>query len=512
MKIAFVQSRVAQPSGALVLPLTEGAKWPDAMARFDRDSGGALSRAAASGRFKAKKGQSLTILAPANLSAARVVLVGLGAAAKVDAMAAEEAGGTVAATLLRSGESEATVLLDALPRLGAAPEQIAAQFALGARLRSWSFDKYHTKLKDEEKPSLATLNIRVANADRVKAAYAPLAAIADGVELTRSLVAEPANVIYPETLTKAAQAALAPLGVKIEVLGIAEMKKLGMGALLGVAQGSVRDPRLVIMRWRGPGVGKNEQPIAFLGKGVTFDTGGISLKPAKGMEDMKWDMAGAGAVIGLMRTLALRKARADVIGIVGLVENMPSGNAQRPGDVVKTASGQTVEVLNTDAEGRLVLADALWYCQDRFKPRFMVNLATLTGAIIVSLGHEYAGLFASDDRLAKRLTAAGEAVGEKLWRMPMADAYDQQLKSAIADVQNIGSNGAAGSITAAHFLKRFTNDVPWAHLDIAGVAWTQKDRPVAARGATGFGVRLMDRLVSDYYETKKGRSGRKAKR
>jgi leucyl aminopeptidase len=513
MKIAFVESRSAQPSGALVLPLTEGAKWPDAIARFDRDAGGALSRAAAAGRFKAKKGQSLTILAPANLPVARVVLVGLGAPAKVDATVAEEAGGAVVAALLRSGESEATVLLEALPRVGAPPERIAAQFALGARLRSWSFDKYHTKLKDEEKPSLTALTIRVANVARAKAAYAPLEAVAEGVEFARTLVAEPANVIYPETLAKAAQSALAPLGVKIEILGVAEMKKLNMGALLGVAQGSVREPRLVVMRWRGPGVEKDQQPIAFLGKGVTFDTGGISLKPSKGMEDMKWDMAGAGAVIGLMRALALRKARADVVGIVGLVENMPSGNAQRPGDVVKTASGQTVEVLNTDAEGRLVLADALWYCQDRFKPRFMVNLATLTGAIIVSLGHEYAGLFASDDRLAQRLTAAGEAVGEKLWRMPMGDAYDQQLKSTIADVQNIGSNGAAGSITAAQFLKRFTNDVPWAHLDIAGVAWTQKDRPVAGRGATGFGVRLMDRIVSEHYEAKGAKSRtRKTKR
>jgi leucyl aminopeptidase len=512
MKIAFVESRAAQPSGAIVLPLTEGAKWPDAATRLDRESGGALSRAAEAGRFKGKKGQSLTILAPANLSANRVVLVGLGAPAKIDATVAEEAGGGTAATLLRSGESQATVLLDTLPRVGLSPEKLAAQFALGARLRSWTFDKYHTKLKDEEKPTLATLNIQVANVARAKEAYAPLEAVAEGVEFTRSLVAEPANVIYPDSLAKSAQSALVPLGVKVEVLGLAEMKKLNMGALLGVAQGSIREPRLVIMRWRGPGVTKDDKPIAFLGKGVTFDTGGISLKPSKGMEDMKWDMAGAGAVIGLMRALALRKARADVIGIVGLVENMPGANAQRPGDVVKTASGQTVEVLNTDAEGRLVLADALWYCQDRFKPRFMVNLATLTGAIIVSLGHEYAGLFASDDRLAQRLTAAGEAVGEKLWRMPMGDAYDQQLKSQIADVQNIGPNGAAGSITAAQFLKRFTNDVPWAHLDIAGVAWTSKDRPVAARGATGFGVRLMDRIVADHYEVKGGkRRGRKAK-
>jgi leucyl aminopeptidase len=505
MKITFIESRAAAVLGALVLPVTEGAKWPEAITRLDKETGGALSKAAETGRFKGKKGQSLTVFAPANLASSRVVLVGLGAPGKIDALVAESAGGSVAASLIRSGEKEATVLLDALPKAGIAPEKLAASFALGVRLRSWSFDKYRTKLKDDEKPSLETLKLRVANMARARNAYAPLEAVAAGVEFTRSLVAEPANIIYPESLAKAAQSELAPLGVKVEVLGVPEMKKLGMGSLLGVGQGSVRESRLVVMHWRGPGVDKGQQPIAFLGKGVTFDTGGISIKPSKGMEDMKWDMAGAGAVIGLMKTLALRKARSDVVGIVGLVENMPSGSAQRPGDVVTSASGQTIEVLNTDAEGRLVLADALWYCQDRFKPRFMVNLATLTGAIIVSLGHEYAGLFASEDKLANRLADAGAAVDEKLWRMPMGDAYDRMINSPIADMQNIAGGGGAGSIVAAQFLKRFTNKVPWAHLDIAGVAWSSKDMPVAGRGATGFGVRLMDRLVADHYEAKSGK-------
>jgi leucyl aminopeptidase len=329
--------------------------------------------------------------------------------------------------------------------------------------------------------------------------YAPLDSIAQGVFLARDLVSEPANVIYPETLAQQART-LAKHGVKVEVLDKRQMKTLGMGALLGVAQGSVQDPRLVVMRWNGAKGKGGGQPLAFLGKGVTFDTGGISIKPSKGMEDMKWDMAGAATVIGLMKALALRKAKVDVVGVVGLVENMPSGNAQRPGDVVKSMSGQTVEVINTDAEGRLVLADALWYTQQRFKPRFMVDLATLTGAIIVALGHHQAGMFANDDKLADRLRSAGEAVNERLWRMPLGPEYDKQLTSQIADMKNISDGGGAGSITAAQFLQRFVNDVPWAHLDIAGTAWSGKDAPTTPKGATAFGVRLLDQFVSENYE------------
>jgi leucyl aminopeptidase len=274
-----------------------------------------------------------------------------------------------------------------------------------------------------------------------------------------------------------------------------------MGSLLGVGQGSERESKLVVMRWSNAAK-KDEAPVAFVGKGVTFDSGGISIKPAGGMEDMKWDMAGAGAVIGAMAALAGRKAKVNAVGVVGLVENMPSGTAQRPGDVVTSMSGQTIEVINTDAEGRLVLADALWYTQDRFKPKFMVDLATLTGAIIIALGNEYAGLMASDDKLADRLTAAGKAVDEKLWRLPLGDNYDKQIKSDIADMKNVGGR-EGGSITAAQFLKRFTNDVAWAHLDIAGMAWGKKDTATCPKGATAFGVRLLDRLVADYYEEKK---------
>ena len=310
-------------------------------------------------------------------------------------------------------------------------------------------------------------------------------------------MSEPANTLYPETLAERA-ASLTEFGLSVEVLDENRMRELGMGALLGVAQGSVRPPRLVVMEHRGGPA--DTAPIAFVGKGVTFDTGGISIKPAAGMGDMKWDMAGAGAVIGLMRLLGARNARVNAVGIVGLVENMPSGSAQRPGDIVRSMSGQTIEVLNTDAEGRLVLADALWYCQDRFKPQLMVDLATLTGAIIVALGNEYAGLFANNDELAERLIASGNAVGEKLWRMPLGDSYDRAIDSDAADVKNIGGDRGAGSTIGAQFIKRFVNDVPWAHLDIAGVAWSKKDSATVPKGATAFGVRLLDRFVAEYYE------------
>jgi leucyl aminopeptidase len=324
-------------------------------------------------------------------------------------------------------------------------------------------------------------------------------AVADGVFMTRDLVSEPPNVLTPAECAERCKA-LTKLGVEVEILGPKEMRKLGFGALLGVAQGSVQEPRMVVMKWMGAPKGKKaSRPLAFIGKGVTFDTGGISIKPAGGMEDMKWDMAGAGTVIGLMAALAGRKAKADVVGLVGLVENMPSGNAQRPGDVVTSASGQTIEVINTDAEGRLVLADVIHYCIEKFDPRFMVDLATLTGAIIVALGHEHAGLFSNDDTLASRIEAAGRMVGEGAWRMPLGEAYDKQIKSDIADMKNVGGR-PGGSITAAQFIQRFVQGKPWAHLDIAGTAWSGKDTPTAPKGATAYGVRLLDRLVAEHYE------------
>ncbi len=329
-------------------------------------------------------------------------------------------------------------------------------------------------------------------------------AVADGVFLARELSTEPPNVLTPAELAERCRP-LEKLGVEVEILGPKEMRKLNFGALLGVAQGSTNEARMVVMRWNGlaaaPGKRKagGERPLCFVGKGVTFDTGGISIKAAAGMEDMKWDMAGAGSVIGLMAALAGRKARADVVGLVGLVENMPSGTAQRPGDVVRTASGQTVEVINTDAEGRLVLADVFHYAIQRFDPACLVDLATLTGAIIVALGHEHAGLFSNDDALAARLLAAGEAVGEACWRMPLGEAYDRALKSDIADMKNVGGR-PGGAITAAQFLQRFAQGKPWAHLDIAGTAWSSKESATAPKGATAFGVRLLDRLVAEHHE------------
>ena len=329
-----------------------------------------------------------------------------------------------------------------------------------------------------------------------QAVWHTLRAVAHGIFVTRDLVSEPANILYPAEMAERIEK-LSALGLEIEVHGQEDMEALGFGSLLGVSMGSARAPRMVVMHWRGGAAG--EKPVAFIGKGVTFDTGGISIKPASGMEDMKWDMAGAGAVVGLMAALAGRRARVNAVGVVGLVENMPSSTAQRPGDVVRSYSGQTIEVLNTDAEGRLVLADVIWYAQEKFDPRFMVDLATLTGSIIVALGHEHAGLFSNDDELATKLLAAGLATGEKLWRMPMGREYDKQLKSDIADMKNI-TGRPGSSITAAQFIARFVNEKPWAHLDIAGTAWGTKDAPTAPKGATAFGVRLLDRLVADHFE------------
>ncbi|MFZ2008339.1 MAG: leucyl aminopeptidase [Stellaceae bacterium] len=501
MKISFAEfepPRLGDHGGAIVVGVWEEGALTASARQLDEASGGAIGRAiAASPRFRAKKSELLPIVAPANLVVSRIVLAGLGKPEAVDARGLEDLGGALVAHLNGAGETTATIALDIGDAAEIAPAAASAHLAFGAALRSYRFDKYRTTEKPERKPTLAALILAGANPTAARKAYKNFAAAAEAVAFTRDLVSEPANVIYPETLAEQA-AALTSFGLDVEVLDEERMRALGMGAILGVAQGSVRPPRLVVMRWNGGE--DNAAPLAFIGKGVTFDTGGISIKPAAGMGEMKWDMAGSGVVIGLMRLLAARAAKVNAVGVVGLVENMPSGSAMRPGDIVTSMSGQTIEVLNTDAEGRLVLADALWYCQDRFKPALMVDLATLTGAIIVALGHDHAGLFANDDALAERLVAAGKAVGEKLWRLPLDDSYNKAIDSDAADVKNIAGDRAAGSIIGAQFVQRFVNKVPWAHLDIAGVAWSKKDAPTVPRGATAFGVRLLDRFVADYYE------------
>ncbi len=490
MKISFASPSLPK-TGAVVVGIKDGKDLTSAASEIDKRTGGAIKRALSSGRFTGASGQSLEIVAPAGIGNSRILLVGLGKG--LDELAQQALGGRVYARMNSVGELAATVLIDdGVEDLSAA----AAQIAYGARLKSYRFDRYRTKEDSSKKPTLRTLAIRVDSFAKARRAFAALDKVSAGVFFTRDLVSAPPNDLYPESFA-AETKKLAELGVKVEVLGEKKMQRLGMGALLGVGQGSIRQSHLVVMRWNG--AVRNKKPVAFVGKGVTFDTGGISLKPAQGMEEMKWDMGGAGTVSGLMKAVAGRKARANVIGVIGLVENMPGGNAQRPGDIVKSMSGQTIEVINTDAEGRLVLADALWFTQDRFKPRFMIDLATLTGAMITALGHEHAGLFSNDDGLSEKLRAAGEATGEKVWRLPLTDAYDKLIESPVADMKNIGGR-PAGSITAAQFLQRFVNKTPWAHLDIAGVAWSSKEADTVPKGGTGYGVRLLDRLVRDYYE------------
>ncbi len=494
MKISFAAPRLPK-SGTIVVFAAEGRKLSPTGKALDKTSGGALFRAMESSRFTGRALETLAVLAPAKLGVASVLLVGSGKSDD-EPGAWKNRGGVILAQLNAAGVKSAAVAVD---RPGKGESKIAADLAFGARMRAYRFDKYRTKEKPEQKPSLAELVFLVTDAAGAKRDFAPLEKIAAGVFFTRDIVSEPANVIYPESLAKRALA-LRELGVEVEVLDERKMAALGMGALLGVAQGSAKPPRLLVMHWKGNPGARNKAPIAFVGKGVTFDTGGISIKPADGMWDMKWDMGGAGVVIGLMMALAGRKAKVNAVGIGGLVENMPDGNAQRPGDIVKSMSGQTIEVLNTDAEGRLVLADALWYCQDRYKPQLMIDLATLTGAIIIALGTENAGLFSNNDKLAGQLAAAGQATGEKLWRMPLGEAYDKMMDSDAADIKNISGNREAGSITAATFIERFVNKLPWAHIDIAGVTWSKKDTPIVPKGATAFGLRLLERFVADNYE------------
>jgi len=480
--------------GVLVLFCEEGVKFGSAARRALDPTGDLVMRAAAADRFKGKNGSALDLVAPPGLDVSRLVVVGVGKARDLKGQDFVKLGG-VAMGKVPASASEATLIAD-LPGGAIRPER-AADLALGAQLRAYAFDRYKTKRKEEEeKAAKIKVAIAVAGVAAAAKAFAPRAAVADGVAIARDLVNEPANVLYPEEFARRA-GSLRKLGAAVEVLGIKEMKKLGMNALLGVGQGSDHESRTVIMRWNGGKRGA--APLAFIGKGVCFDTGGISIKPAGSMEDMKGDMAGAACVVGLMHALAARKAKVNAVGAIGIVENMPDGKAQRPGDIVTTMSGQTIEIINTDAEGRLVLSDLLHYVNKHFKPKFMIDLATLTGAIIVALGQEYAGLFANDDKLAERLVKVGNEIGERVWRMPLGPEFDKMIDSKFADMKNTGGRHG-GAITAAQLLQRFVDKTPWAHLDIAGTAMGSPQSEINRSWGSGFGVRLLDRLVAEYYE------------
>ena len=491
----------AAKAGAGTLVILAGAdlSMSDATRTLLGEATELVTRAAATAKFKGNSGSALDLLAPAGVNADRLLVIGTARKTGKNGAPAPDylaLGGAIMGKV--DGTARVSVVFD----LPDAPEDVAkaaADASLGMRLRAYKFDLYKTKKKDsDDKPDTAT-HVSIALADPVGAKREARSreALADGVTLARSLVNEPPNVLFPGAFADRAKE-LEKLGVIVEVLEEKALHKLGFRALLGVGQGSDFDSKVVIMRWNGAKNAK-AKPVAFVGKGVCFDSGGISIKPAASMEDMKGDMAGAACVVGLMQTLAARKAKVNVIGAIGLVENMPDGKAQRPGDIVKSLSGQTVELINTDAEGRLVLADVLWYVQDKYKPQFMIDLATLTGAILVALGTEYAGLFSNNDELSTRLLDVGLATGEKVWRMPMGAAYDKLLESKFADMKHVGGRHA-GSIMAAQFLQRFVNDTPWAHLDIAGTGMSSPQSDINQSWGSGWGVRLLDRLVADHYE------------
>lgn len=491
MHVTFAATR-PDDAAVLALPIEK-----DGLGRLPAntldDATLALARGAANaGRFDGEAGSLAEIFLPGDSEQAkRLVLIGVGAGGEADY---ERAGGALTARFHTSGVT--SIAVDFASLGGMPSSRAVARFAGAAAQRGWRLDAYRTKLTDKQKPTLDEL-VLVNAPGGAEAAWDEALAVTGGLDLTRTLVSEPPNILYPESFVERCRH-LTDLGIEITVLDRATMEQLGMGALLGVAQGSVREGRVLAMRWNGKGEG--DVDLALVGKGVTFDTGGISIKPAAGMEDMKWDMGGAGAVAGAMKALATRKAKANVVGVCGLVENMPDGNAQRPGDIVTSMSGQTIEVINTDAEGRLVLCDVITWTQKTFAPKTIVDLATLTGAMIISLGSEHGGLFANDDGLAEELLAAGRATGDLLWRFPLGDAYNKLIDSPIADMKNVGPRGA-GSITAAQFIQRFVEPgVRWAHLDIAGMVWADKPGATFDKGATGYGVRLLDRFVRDNFE------------
>jgi len=491
MKIEFVTANSA--AGAVAVPAFDKATLSAAAKSVDAATSGALGRAIAASRFKGGAGETLEIIAPAGIDAGRVVIFGLGDKAKLNESVLEKAAAAVVAKLLTGGETSVTLRLD-----GETDAEGAARAGLGARLAAYRFDQYRTTLADDKKPSLTRVAIAVDDVAAAKSAWKNWGPVAEGVDVARELLNQPPNILNPETYAKQIEG-MAKLGLEIEILDEAQMLELGMHALLGVGQASEFESHIAIMKWNGGKTG--DKPLVFVGKGLTFDAGGISLKPGAGMDEMKGDMGGSAAVVGLMTALSGRKAKVNAIGIVGLVENMPDGNAQRPGDIVTSMSGQTIEILNTDAEGRLVLADVLWYSQKTFNPELMIDLATLTGAVLIALGNTRAAIFANDDTIAERLFAAGNASDEPVWRLPLGPDYEKHIETKNADMRNVGEGRLAGSISAAEFLKRFVNDKPWCHIDIAGTAMGgMKDDPRQPSWGTGWGVRMLDRFVRDNYE------------
>jgi leucyl aminopeptidase len=476
---------------------------PPMLKAMDQKSGGAVARAAKAAEFKGKAKANVELLSPERLDVTRLLLIGAAHSEPANDLDWARVGGAAYAAIQARTTATASLIAEAPEKGGPAAHELAALLAYGAVLRSYAFRKYRTRAASEDngtpdaQKKAPVLLVHCKDPVAAEKAFADKLAVAEGVFIARDLINEPPNTLGPvEFAARASE--LASLGVEVEVLEPEQLEKLGMGALLGVAQGSVRPARVVVMQWNGA-KSKRAKPVCIIGKGVVFDSGGLSIKPAASMEEMKGDMGGAACVVGLMHALASRKAAANVVGIIGIVENMVSGNAQRPGDIVKSMSGQTIEVLNTDAEGRLVLADVLWYAQDRFKPRLMVDLATLTGAIMVALGKDYAGLFSNDDKLAADLADAGLATGEKVWRMPLGKAYDKLIDTKNADMKNIGGR-YGGAITAAQFLQRFVKDTPWAHLDIAGTAMGSTQDELNQSWASGWGVRLLDRMIAEKHE------------
>ena len=495
MDIRFV---TAGSGDVVAVMASEGGELLGAGKALDTAAGGRIAKAIKAANFKGGAGQVTDILAPDGVDFGRVLVIGVGKADAADGLAVERWAGHAVKRVLTSGAEKLVLQPDGLPSVSKA--EAGSHAAMGARLAAYRFDTYRTKLKSDQKPSLTTVEIAMDGPAAAKARAEKDAAIVEGVFFARDLVHEPPNVLYPESFAERLRD-LETIGCEVDILEPETMERLGMGALLGVAMGSSRPGRLVSIKWNGGS--KGAKPVALVGKGVTFDTGGISLKPGAGMDEMKGDMGGAAAVAGAMKAIALRKAKANVVGVVALVENMPGSNAQRPGDIVTTMSGQTIEVLNTDAEGRLILADAVWYAQDKFEPSAVIDLATLTGAVIVALGNENAGMFSNDEDLAHAITAAGQTEGEPVWRLPLSAAYDKLIDTPNADMKNIAGKPVAGSIVGAQFIKRFVKDgTPWAHLDIAGTAWKSGpyEDPLSPAWATGYGVRLLNRLIQNRYE------------